>query len=182
MSLAVLALALAVQAQPQAKPAPRVVSPNFLPIEIRKAVNEANNLCKESGGKPGKSSKLITFVDLTGDGVIDFVMDLNNYQCEGAASALSAGQSGSALTIFVGGPNNTAKEAYHAMVQAPKVITVGSSKRLYVGVMGVDCGQKNAAKKALADLEVCMRPLNWKADKQVFVLGPLSEKRAFSIQ
>ncbi len=182
MSLAVLAFALAVQGQPQAKPAPRVISPNALPMEIRKAVNEANNLCKDSGGKPGKSSKLITFVDLTGDGVIDFVMDLNNYECEGAASVFAEGQSGSALTIFVGGPNNTAKEAYHAVVQAPEVITVGSAKRLYVGVMGPDCGQKNAAKKAMVDVEVCMRPLNWKVDKQVFVLAPLSEKRPFSIQ
>jgi hypothetical protein len=182
MSLTVLAFALAMQAQPQAKAPPRVISPNFLPMEIRKAVNEANNLCKDSGGKPGKSSKLITFVDLTGDGVIDFVMDLNNYECEGAASALAAGQSGSALTIFVGGLGNTAKQAYHAVVQAPEVITTGSAKRLYVGVMGPDCGQKNAAKKAMVDVEVCLRPLNWKADKQVFVLAPLSEKRPFSIQ
>lgn len=182
MSLTVLAFALAMQAQPPAKAAPRVISPNFLPLDIRKAINEAHNMCKDAGGKPGKSSKLITFVDLTGDGVMDFVMDLNNYQCEGAASALTAGQSGSALTIFVGGPGNTAKEAYHALVQAPEVITVGSAKRLYVGVMGLDCGQKNASKKAMVDVEVCLRPLNWKADKQIFVLAPLSEKRAFSSQ
>ena len=68
------------------------------------------------------------------------------------------------------------------MVQAPEVISAGGAKRLYVGVMGPDCGQKNAAKKAMVDVEVCLRPLNWKADKQVFVLAPLSEKRAFPTQ
>lgn len=182
MVLTALAFALAMQAQPVAKPAPRVISPNFLPLVIRKAIDEANFQCKDSGGKPGKSSKLINFIDLTGDGVIDYVMDLANYDCEGAASALSGGQNGSAVTIFVGGPGNTAKEAYHDVVQAPEVVTAGGVKRLYVGVMGRDCGQKNAQKMAFADVDVCLRPLNWKPDKQIFELGPLSERRPFSVQ
>ena len=180
MSLTVLALAMAMQA-PAASP-PRVISSNFLPMEIRKAVNEVNAECKDAGGKPGKSSKLIKFIDLNGDGLMDFVMDRAFYECDGAASAVSAGQSGNAVIIFVGGPNNTAKQAYHAVSQGVDVVTTNGKKRLYVAVMGPDCGQKPSSKRAMADVAVCSRPLNWNAGKQAFELAPMSEKRAFSVQ
>jgi hypothetical protein len=179
MSLIMFAALLTLQAQSPASG--KTISPNFLPMEIRRAVNEVNGLCKDSGGTPGKSSKLIKFIDLNGDGLTDYVMDLGVYDCQGAASAVSAGQSGSAVTIFIGGPSNTAKAVYHAVAQGVDLVTTAGKPRLYVGVMGADCGQKNAAKKAMVDVEVCMRPLNWKADTQTFVLAPLSEKRAYSI-
>lgn len=182
MVISAFALALAMLAQAAPSPSTRHISPNFLPMEIRRAVNEVNQMCKESGGAPGKSSKLIKFVDLTGDGVIDYVMDLASYDCEGAASAVSAGQSGNAVTIFVGGPNNTAKDAYHAVTQGTELVTEAGRRRLHVAVMGPDCGQKPYSKRAMVDVAVCWRPLNWDAGKKVFVLAPLSEKRPFSAE
>lgn len=182
MSPIAVALSLALQAQVAANPPPKVVSPNFLPMEIRRAVNEANTLCKESGGKPGQSSKLIKFVDLTGDGVIDYVMDLAFYDCEGAASAMSAGQSGNAITVFVGGPNNSATRAYQGVSQGTEIVTVAGKPRLHLVVMGADCGQKHSAKRAFSDVAVCTRPLNWDGAKRQFVLAPLREVRPFRIQ
>lgn len=182
MVIGAFALALAMSAQAAAPPSTRIISPSFLPLEIRRAVNEVNQLCKESGGTPGKSSKLIKFVDLTGDGVVDYVMDLAFYDCQGAASAVSAGQSGNAVTIFVGGPNNTARDAYHAVTQGAELVTEAGRPRLHVAVMGPDCGQKPSSKRAMVDVAVCWRPLNWDAGKQAFVLSPLREKRSFSVE
>ena len=166
----------------QTNPARKALSPNSLPMEIRKAVVETNTLCTESGGRPGKSSKLIKFVDLNGDGVTDYLMDLAYYECEGAASAVSAGQSGSAVTIFVGGPNNTARKALNTLSQDTQLETSGGRPRVYVAVMGPDCGQKPSANRPMSQVAVCSRPLNWDAAKQAFVLAPLSEKRPFVVQ
>jgi len=177
-----IALALAMQNPAQPNAAVGALTRGALPLEVRKAVVEVDTLCSESGGKPGTSPQLIKFVDLTGDGVGDYVMDLAYYDCQGAASAVSAGQSGSAVTIFVGGPNNTAKRAYNAVAQGAELITAGGRRRLYVGVMGPDCGQKPSPQRAMVDVEVCTRPLNWDAARQVFVLAPLSEKRPFSVK
>ena len=162
--------------------APRTISPNFLPMTIRRAVDEANTMCKESGGKPGPSSKLIKFADLTGDGVTDYVMDLAYYQCDGAASALGAGQSGSAISIFVGGPNNTATKVYDAVTQGVELVSTAGKPELHVAVMGAECGQRNAQRLPMSDVAVCLRPLHWNTAKRAFVLGPLSEKRPFSVQ
>ena len=182
-SAIMLALVLATQAQAQApaRPPGRVIPASALPATLRKAIAEDNAMCTDMGGKPGRPSKLVQFVDLNGDGLTDFIKDLGYYNCEGAASAMSAGQSGSAVTIFVGAPGGVAVEAYHAVVQGTKLIGPPGKQTLYVGVMGPDCGQKNAAKKAMADVEVCLRPLAWKAATKTFVLGPLGEKRPFSI-
>ena len=182
MLLIALAMALALQSEAPKSPPPRPFNPNALPLEVRKAVVEVNTLCAESGGKPGKSPQLIKFVDLTGDGVTDFVMDLAFYDCQGAASAVSAGQSGNAVIIFVGGPNNTAKRAYDAVAQAADLVTAAGKRRLYVGVMGPDCGQRPSPRRAMSDVAVCSRPLNWDAARQVFVLAPMSEIRPFSVQ
>ena len=180
--MSVVALAMAAAFAAQSAPPPRTISPNFLPMEIRRAVNEVNALCKDSGGRPGRSSKLIKFVDLTGDGVTDYVMDLGYYDCQDAASAVSAGQSGNAVTIFVGGPNNTARKAFNAVSQGVEIETKGGAPRMLIAVMGPDCGQRNAASLPMSQVAVCMRPLRYDPVRQVFVLGPLSEKRPFNVE
>jgi hypothetical protein len=181
MSLMMIAMAMAMSAQ-AAQPAPGTMSPNLLPMEIRKAVNEVNALCKDSGGNPGRSSKLIRFIDLNGDGFTDFLMDLGYYQCDGAASAVGAGQSGAAVTIFLGGPGNTARKAYDAVTQEVEIDTQGAAPRVFIAVMGAECGQKNAANLPMSQVAVCSRPLKYNAVTQTFELGPLSERRAVSVQ
>lgn len=182
VSILALTLATAAQAQPAGKTRDRVIPASALPSALRKSIAEDNAMCIDMGGKPGKPSKLVRFADLNGDGITDFIKDLAYYNCEGAASAMSAGQSGSAVTIFIGAPGGVAIEAYHAVVQGARLIGPPGKQRLYVGVMGPDCGQKNAARMAMVDVAVCQRPLNWKPEKKTFVLAPLSEKKPFSFE
>lgn len=158
------------------------LKPTVLPPEIRKAIDDVDTACRESSGKPGPSPNLIRSTDLTDDGVTDYILDLGYYNCEGAASALSAGQSGNGMTIYVGGPNHTARKAYDVLTQGIELDTVDGKPRLSVAVMGGECGQKNAATLAMSDVDVCLRPLHWNAADQSFVLGPLSEKRGFAVQ
>lgn len=156
--------------------------PTVLPSEIRKAIDAFDAACRESGGKPGPSPKLIRSTDLTGDGMADYIVDLGYYNCEGAASALGAGQSGNGLTIYVGGPNDTARDAYHVVTQGIELDTADGRPRLWVAVMGGECGQQNAAALPMSEVDVCLRPLHWNAADQSFVLGPLGEKRGFAVQ
>jgi hypothetical protein len=153
------------------------ISANSLPMEIRKFVVELNNECKSYGGQPGKSSGLIKFADLTGDGLVDYVADLNAYQCQGAASAMGAGQSGAAMSIFVGGPGNTAVKVYDGLVYGTTVDKTGPRPRLYLDIAGLDCGQKNAARVAFSDIKSCSRPLDWNPAKRTFVYAPLAQAR-----
>lgn len=174
MTLVILAIAAALQSPRPADQAP-------LPAAVQQAVGEIDAECRDSGGKPGASPRLVTQVDLTGDGITDYIMDLGYYNCEGAAAAVSGGQSGSKISLFVGAPGNLAKETYTATSPSIEMITKSGKKQLYIGVMGPECGQKNADKLPMARVEVCLRPLNWDASKHDFVLGPLSEKRPFKI-
>ncbi|ACK49218.1 hypothetical protein Msil_0238 [Methylocella silvestris BL2] len=152
-------------------------SPNSLPLELRRYIVELNNSCKEAGGAPGKSSNLVKFADLTGDAVVDYVVDVSAYECGGAASALSAGQSGAAVAVFVGGPNNTAVKAYDNTVYGVNIDESGPKPRLYIDVAALDCGQKNAAKLPFSSWKFCSRPLDWNAAKNTFVFAPLAEAR-----
>lgn len=151
--------------------------PQNLPLTVRKAITALDSDCRGYGGKPGRSPDLLKIADLNADGIRDYVTDLNNYNCDGAASAMGSGQSGAALTVYVGGPANSAIQVYQATVQASRIETAGGKGRLFVDVGGADCGQANAARIPFARWEFCSRELVWNPARQSFGFAPLSQKR-----
>lgn len=161
-----------------AQPAPA----GYAPVTLTKDVLALGATCRESGGKPGKSPGLIQQVDLTGDGLTDFVLDLNSYNCEGAASAMGAGQSGAVISIYVGGAGNTARKVWEGLAFQAKVEHTAPRARVWVAIQGRDCGQRNAAQASMADQIGCNRPLNWNAAKSTFAYAPLAEAKPFNVQ
>ncbi len=174
--LIVLILALPAVALGQRPLAPRAVP---VPAAVRASVAELAQICTSSGGRLARSPNLVQYVDLNGDGLTDYVVDAGSFNCDGAAGAMTNGQSGANLTVFVGAAANTATKAYSGSVYANEIDKKAAPPRLYVGVSGPDCGQRNAAKLPFSQLAFCLRPLNWNAARKMFVLAPISEKRPF---
>ena len=150
---------------------------NQLPLTVRKAVTGLDNDCRNFGGKPGNSPDMLRSADLNGDGVRDYVTDLNNYRCDGAASAMGSGQSGAAVTVYVGGPTNSAIQVWAGTVHASKIETTAGKSRLWVDVAGGSCGQRNADRIPFANWQFCSRELVWNAKKQTFDFAPLAQRR-----
>jgi hypothetical protein len=90
---------------------------------------------------------------------------------------MGSGQSGAVLTIYVGGPANSAIQVYQATVHASRIENAGGKARLFVNVSGANCGQRNAANIPFARREFCSRELVWNAARQSFVFAPMSQKR-----
>lgn len=157
-------------AQSSARPAAGPV-----PAAVRMQIAEMGKICREAGGRPAKSPDIMKTADLTGDGIVDYVLQQGSFNCEGAASVMENGQSGSDVYIFVGGPGNVAAKAYLASVYSSEIQGQGPRARLYVGVSGVQCGHRAA--KSFAEQDFCLRPLNWVPARRMFVLAPISEKR-----
>ena len=136
--------------------------------------------CVDFGGKPAKSPGFVRKADLTGDGKIDYLFDVAQFNCEGAASALANGQMGAQLVIYVTGANNTATEAFNDIAYGAVIESVQGKPVVYMQVAGVACGQKVGPNTAFADIQGCERPLLWKAATKKFAFAPLSMKRKLS--
>jgi hypothetical protein len=153
-------------------------NPNQLPMELRRFIVDLHKQCQEFGGKPGKSPKLVTFADLTGDGVLDYVIDVHNYECsDTSAEAMLNGQSGGTIVIFVGGANNTATKAFTESVYGSNIDQASGKARIYLDVAAANCGQRNAANVPFSDWKFCSRPLDWDAAKGSFKFAPLAQAR-----
>lgn len=171
MAAVIVALPATAQQGPSARP----------PAAIAKDILDLGTACREAGGKPGRSPGMIQIADLTGDGLPDFVLDLNTYNCEGAASAVGAGQSGATISIYVGGPGATARKVFDTAAFSAKV-RGAPRQRVWLDVQGADCGQADAASVATANLKACSRPLNWSPARGTFAYAPLREARPFGAQ
>ncbi len=167
------ALAVLTGAAASAQPRP----PGYAPASVTKDVLDLHAQCRDAGGKPGKSPGLIQMGDLNGDGLTDYLVDINHYNCEGAASAMGAGQSGAVVSIYIGGPDNTAQKVYGGLAFEAKIEGAAPKVRVWLTIQGLDCGQRNAASVSMADQVGCTRPLNWDPSKHTFRFAPLAEAR-----
>lgn len=151
--------------------------PPPLPAEVLRYIGGFDQICRQAGGVPGNHGDLVQVVDLTGDGVADYVVDIHSYNCLEAAGAVSAGRDGMAVAIFVGGSGGSATKVFEAITDGATLDRSGARSRLYVDVGGVDCGQQNASTLPYTDWTFCSRPLDWNAGKKTFQFAPLSQAR-----
>lgn len=148
-----------------------------LPPIVAQAVEEMRKSCREVDGKPlSKDSDFVDQADLTGDGLVDYVLDQGKFQCEGAWSLFS-GTAGSEVTVYVSTSAGSAMVAWDLWVHGSELEKKGPKPVLYVNVSGAACGQKAAASRA--DEMACQRPLQWNAAKKQMDYASLSEIRPF---
>jgi hypothetical protein len=157
-------------------PLPAQVPVSPWPQAVRAAVGSATAVCREAGGKPGRSPDLVKTVDLTADGMPDYLIDWSKYECVGAVSAMENGQSGATLEILVGLLGKTAVSVYSASVYGAKVETVGGRSQLWIDVAASECGQ-NARGVPFSNWQFCSRALVWNKATRKFAFAPISQKR-----
>lgn len=151
--------------------------PMRLPAAVQTYVAALDKDCRGYGGRPVPSPELVRSADLTGDGVADYLVDVGAYTCEGAVSAMGAGQSGADIAIFTGGPGGAASLAYEDTVYGAEIESKAGKNQLIMSVAGLRCGQKNAADVPFSDWTFCKRPLDWNASTRKFQYAPLSQAR-----
>jgi len=174
--LAVAMLGLVQGAAAQAKPA---APKKKMPYEVQQHIAGLAKTCVDLGGKPNKSPGLLSLVDLNGDGIADYVIDVTQFNCEGAgASAFTNGRSGSDLSVYAGTPDGHARKAFAGSVYSVQLDKVAQPPKLVVGVAGLACGQKNAASLPFSAVKSCERALVWDGMKKVLVLGPTLPPKA----
>lgn len=124
-------------------------------------------------GKFVASPGFVTAVDLTGDGVPDYILDEGQIGCEHAASMFQ-GSLGFSVEIFAGSANGGAAEAFSHGVGALHLDKDSNPATLYLMVGGRLCGQHVTSDTSFSNMENCWRPVRWNAATRKMELAPLS--------
>lgn len=128
--LAALSLALgggaAVQAQAPALPAP-----------IAAFAAERAAECTSLGGAPRVGPAFATPIDLTGDGVLDYVVDLAGIECANAWSAF-CGSAGCPVSVWIAGAEGP-RQAWSDYAQAWAIDAVGAEVGILLERHGASC-------------------------------------------
>ena len=147
-----------------------------LPAAAKAHVADMRTSCKDAGGRPGRSPELVQIADVTGDGRADYVINEGAFDCVGAESYFSGGSGGSSVSVYVSDTTGSAKQAFTHGVFGVHMERSGQTARVWLGVGGPLCGQKQF--RSRAEAEDCWRPLQWKGGKLDF--APVSQKRPYS--
>lgn len=152
-----LAVALAGAAEPK------------MPAPVAAWLKAAADTCREVEGKPDVSGA-VQRADLNGDGIEDYLISVENINCDGAASIYGDREKG--MVVFVGDGKGGATPAFDDNVFGTRIEKEGASSKLWLTVMGAQCGKKPA--KDFASENFCDRPLVWDPVKRKFDYAPVS--------
>lgn len=150
-----------------------------LPDEVKRYVSELDRSCRRNGSTPAEHPQLVRSVDLTGDAIPDYVIDVGRYQCIGSLSMFFGAHVGNPVVIFVGSRGRTVRKAYDSYAYQVFLEHSGQLPRVHLVVAALACGQKLEANAPFSDWEFCSRPLDWNAEKGAFVFAPLEQARPF---
>lgn len=140
-----------------------------LPKAVQTALAQVAAVCREAEGKP-TTKDAIQRADLNGDGHEDYVLDVGAVICDGAASIYGDREKG--VLVFAGDGKGGAVEAFNGSSFGTRLEGAGGAAKLWLSVMGADCGRKPAA--SFAEESFCERPLQWSAKSRKFEFAPLS--------
>jgi hypothetical protein len=145
-------------------------------MAIKKELTEMATTCLEVNGKPGKSPGILRAIDVTGDGVLDYIIDSHAFNCEGAPNPyLTMDSDSGSVSIYVGTPDGQAIKVFSQGVSGIKINNKSKPAKLFVIVGGVLCGQRNAEKLTNSEIKSCWRPLIWNSTTQKMDFAPISQ-------
>lgn len=81
--------------------APQARAATRHPTAVQAEIHDMDKTCREMG-KPVPSPDLVTIVDLTGDGLPDYIFDQRAYVCDGALTLFMGGSGNAEVDIYVG--------------------------------------------------------------------------------
>ena len=140
-----------------------------LPAAVAADLAAAVKTCTDVGGK-AVTDAAVKRTDLNGDGREDYVLDIGSIRCEGAASVYGDREKG--VTVYAGDGSGGAKNVFSESVFGAKVDGTGTAAKLWLTVMGPQCGKKPAAD--FASESFCERYLVWNAQAQKLEYAPVS--------
>lgn len=143
-----------------------------LPAAVAAELKSYTDMCREAEGKPD-AKQAVKRLDLNGDGLEDFLLDVAGISCEGAWSIF--GDRDKAVSVFVGDGKGGAVPAFADSVYGVTVERKNSSAKLWLTVSAVLCGRKPA--KDFASESFCDRALMWKSATGKFEYAPVSTVR-----
>lgn len=143
-----------------------------LPARVSSDLKAIAAECKDVGGV-AKVENAVRRADLNGDGKEDYILDVGSIQCEGAASIY--GDRDKSVAIYVGDGAGGARSAFNEWAYQVKLEGTGPATRLWLTVMGKNCGRKPAAD--FASETFCDRSVIWNAQSQNFEFAPVSTVR-----
>ncbi len=139
--------------------------PDAVAADLRAVAAE----CVEAGGK-ALADKAVVSADLKGDGKQDYVLDVGSIQCDGAASIY--GDRDKMVNVYVGDGANGAVKAFSDMSYGVRVENAGANTKLWLTLMGEQCGKKPA--RDFASEHFCDRALAWNPAAKKFDFAPVS--------
>jgi len=148
------------------------VSPSANPAAAAKAPAAVAAQCSEVGGTP-RTADAVKAVDLNGDGMDDYVLDVGSVSCDGAASIYGDREKG--VTVYVGDAKGGVVAAFSDSVFGAKIEGSGAAAKLWLTVSGAQCGKQPAAD--FASEAFCDRSLAWNATTNKFDYAPVSTVR-----
>ncbi len=164
--VATAGISLAADAPSGAAPAPQ------LPAVVAADLESVAEQCTEVGGKP-LTADAVKRVDLTGDGMDDFVLDVGSVNCDGAASIYGDREKG--VTVYVGDGKGGATSAFSSSAYAATIEEAGSAASLWLTVSGERCGKAPA--QDFASENFCDRAIVWNAGTRKFDFAPVATVR-----
>jgi hypothetical protein len=109
------------------------------PALVAESIAEASKTCTDVGGKPAEGAGFATVRDLDGNGVEDWVLDFERFECDGAAS-LFCGTGGCTLEIYLG-RDGTWQKVFADNVRSYKLVKRGKRPAIAVSLHGSACGR-----------------------------------------
>ncbi len=128
--------------------------------------------CRDAGGTPD-SRQAVTALDLNGDGVSDYVIDVGQISCEGAWSIF--GDREKPVSVFVGSATGDAMLAFSDSAYGSRVEQNRATGKLWLTVAGGRCGLAPA--RDFASEGFCERALVWDGNLRRFNYADLSAAR-----
>jgi hypothetical protein len=151
--------------------------PSPVPAIVQAELNEMIQTCRDFKGKFIRSPDLLTAIDLTGDGISDYVINQGAYNCDGDGASIYSGSGGSQVIVYVGRSEGQAYLAFSTGAYEMKINKSINPAKLLVVVRGELCGQQNVENLSNSALKACWRPIEWKKSALKMNFAPLSQVR-----
>ena len=164
----VLGTLVALAATAPAKPAASQRLPTAVAAELKSVADQ----CREVGGNP-LTKDAVKRLDLNGDARDDFVLDVGQIHCDGAAGVYGDREKG--VTVYVGDGAAGASNAFSDFVYGAKIEGEGPAAKLWLTVAGEACGKKPATDFATENF--CERALVWSVRTKRFEYAPVATVR-----
>lgn len=144
LGLAMLALACGGAAAEEAKGLPPFKAMDY-PIDIRRALSYGPEECRRQGGtKATFAPDTVQKIDLTGDGVDDYIVSFRNTECAGAL-AVYCGTAGCTTDIYVTLPNGRQRMVFSMRVWNIDILPGEGARTLRFDLHGSYCGKSGSS-------------------------------------